>query len=83
MTNERPKRYDLPPATPPPSEGRPAQAALPVGVRTGDLLIIGTADYDIGRAEELRASLREELDIDVKVLFISGAVGVTVLRPER
>lgn len=88
MSNERPKRYDLPPTTPPPGEGRQpthaAQAALPVGVRGGDLLLIGTGDYDmsIGVREVLVATLRQELGVEIKVLFVPGATGVTVLRPE-
>jgi hypothetical protein len=76
MMNERPERYDLP---------RPAvRTALPVGVRGGDLLLIGTGDYDmsIGVREVLVATLRQELGVEIKVLFVPGATGVTVLRPE-
>jgi hypothetical protein len=80
MTDDRPNRPAFPP--PPPPGPRPT-AALPVGVRDGDLLIIGSGDYDVAGQDQLAVSFREELGIAIKVLLVPGIVGVTVLRPER
>jgi len=37
----------------------------------------------IGVRKVLVATLRQELGVEIKVLFVPGATGVTVLRPER
>jgi hypothetical protein len=85
MMSDRPERPTSAPTTPPPNEGvrRPAQAALPIGVRDGDVLIIGASDIDMSQAAELSVSLRAEVGLYIRVVFVPGGSGVTVLRPER
>lgn len=86
--DSRPARPANAPPYPPPSEGRstpavPIVAALPVGVRDGDVLIVPLAeDVDMEGAALVRGRLRDALG-DVRVVFIPGGTGCTVLRPER
>jgi hypothetical protein len=78
-----PAARGLPDAPSPPNP--PAKAALPVGIRDGDLLVIGVGDEGMLNAEreDLREQLRETLGIDVWILPVPHYGTVTVLRPER
>jgi len=72
------------PPPPPPINPR-AKAALPVGVRDGDVLIVPTDNEYVSDDERefYKAKIIEAFGVDVRVVFISGKFGVTVLRPER
>lgn len=80
--HERPKTA---PAPPPPASGLPARAALPVGVRDGDVLVIGVdSSLSLNELDHFSRSLREALGVQIKIVAIQGGGGtVTVLRPER
>lgn len=84
MNHDRPERPASAPATPPPAAGRPTQAALPVGVRDGDVLMVGVSgELDLAQLHSIRSELRLAFG-DVSVVFVPGGRdGVTVLRPER
>ena len=80
---ERWERLKVPTGSAPGAPRPPT--ALPVGVREGDVLIIGTTDGTMSMAECAEAvdALRAALGVHVKVVFVAGHPGVTVLRPER
>jgi hypothetical protein len=63
---------------------RRVHTALPVGVRDGDVLIIGVdealTDPEI---DHMAGVLREAFGVQIKIVVIPAHAGVTVLRPER
>ena len=95
-SSQRPERPKSAPLAPPPASGRGVPpppvprstptlvATPPVGVREGDVLIIGV-DVDMTNEEldHMIGALRDVLGVRVEAVCIPGHVGVTVLRPER
>jgi hypothetical protein len=87
MVEIPPPLKHLPPPPPPSSGATPAtltHTAPPVGVREGDALVIGVSDAMTQAEMSMYADdVRDALGVYVRVLFVPGHQGVTVLRPER